>query len=61
MDERVQQRQVGTAAEGEVDVGLARHRGGPRVDRDQLRAVGTVEPVEHAHPQHGLALRDVVP
>jgi hypothetical protein len=43
-----------------VDVGLGGRRGAAGVDHDQPGSVGTVQPVQHPHPQHRLGLGHVV-
>jgi hypothetical protein len=59
--DRVQEREVGPVAEGEMDVGLLGDLCRPWVDAHEIRAVGSVEAVEHAGPKDRLRLGDVVP
>lgn len=58
--EPVDQGDVRTGPDRQVHRRAAGHLGAPRVDADQRRRVGPVEPVEHPRPQHGLGLGDVV-
>jgi len=60
VEERVQEREVRPVPEGDVDVRLPRGRRRARIDDHEPRAIGRAEPIEHAHPEHGLGLGDVV-
>ena len=58
--ERIHERLVRAVADREMDVGLARHRRRPRIHGEHPRRVGAAPAIEHAHPEHGLRLGDVV-
>ena len=44
-----------------MDIGRLSSLGQPGVDDDKTRPIGTVQAVEHAHPEHGLGLGDIDP
>ncbi|CAM3492555.1 hypothetical protein TSHO111613_24800 [Tsukamurella hominis] len=56
-EQAVEQREVGARADRQVQVGLRRGRGAPRVDHDQLRA--RLDPVHHAQEQDRVAVGHV--
>ncbi len=60
VQQSIHQRHVGSRHRRQMHGGSARDRRRPRIDADDLRRVGSGEPVKDSTPQHGLRLSDVV-
>jgi hypothetical protein len=58
---RIEQRDVGAGADGQVHIGPRGDRRAPGIDHHEPGRARAVQPVEHPRPQHGLGFGHVMP